>query len=60
MNGQMVVLMGEMDKNEKEWVDAILKEMGMGRFLDEYEVKYALKIAKKERERRPASNIQGR
>jgi rubrerythrin len=60
MNGQMVVLMGEMDKHEKEWVDAILKEMGMGRFLDEYEVKYALKIAKKERERRPASNIRGR
>jgi hypothetical protein len=49
-----------MDKHEKEWVDAILKEMGMGRFLDEYEVKCALKIANKERGQRPASNIQGR
>jgi hypothetical protein len=60
MNGQMVVLMGEMDKHEKEWVDAILKEMGIGRFLDEYEVKYALKIAKKERGQHPTSNIQRR
>jgi len=39
-------------------VDAILREMGI--FLDEYEVKYALKIAKKERGQRSASNIQRR
>ncbi len=45
--GGCVYLMGEMEHGEKAWVSAILREAGLGRFLDEYETKLALKEAKK-------------